>query len=426
MKQKVTILTGAGFTVTPEFGGPSTWQLTNKLRNLKISGYEIAGLNPGEYFYKRLCYHYTRNIKNDCDLSIVNFETIIHLLEEMYSHLTSYNKSNVKNNDLSLVRVSSKFKGVKPSFLILKEKIKKDLEELRTAQNIPHLSEIVRTIYRYFIDSVISELKALNSDELNTGLKGFDENFLNIHLPESKFVRRFYSLNYDTWLNKYLGIYDGFDSKGNFESDKVLTEFDADCHYNLHGSILWLNDINENKVSKLTTPVNYLNYNQNSEHGINREPLIATPIITGYNKLGRINYTPYLQFYYAFQNDILNSDMLIVIGYSFSDTHVNNILSLFKRKCVVVNYIKNWVDSEAEEKRRTLPGHSINYDNVAFDKWDDAAVETLESIFPHNGGFDPSETQISTGFIKSLNLKTRVWWRGIGNDFYNNWPSIIK
>lgn len=254
----------------------------------------------------------------------------------------------------------------------------------------------------------------------------FETEFLKIHLSESKYTRRFYTLNYDTWLNKYLGIYDGFDASGKFEPEKVMRDDTMDCHYNLHGSILWQNDLDRNKMKKLKKPVNYLSYTQSSDYGLNREPLIATPIITGYHKLERMKYNPYLQFYFALQNDILNSDLLILIGYSFSDTHINNILSMFKGKCVVVGYIKPWLDAEDKVMKVTPIGEQIDYDVVAFDKWDEDVTSILQAIEPSNGGFHPLESEIQKGWIKSKDGDTRFWWRGIGSEFYDNWTRIIS
>jgi hypothetical protein len=425
MKDKVTILTGAGFTVPPEFGGPSTKLLTDKLRTLKISNYDIDGKTPGEYFYRKLCHHYTRKNKTDCDLSIVNFETIIHLLEELYSHLTSYNKLE-KNKDISILKNIAKSKGVKPSFVILKDAIKKDLSALKITTKIEFLNQIIKNIYSHFINAIIGELTKFNSDSKNIGMRKFEKLFLDEYLPSSKFTRRIYTLNYDTWLNKYLGIYDGFDSTGKFEDEKVMKQYDIDCHYNLHGSIFWQNDLDRNKMIKLKNPVNYLGYTQSSTYGLNREPLIATPIITGYHKLERMKFNPYLQFYYSLQNDILNSKLLILVGYSFSDTHINNIISLFKGKCIVVGYIKNWIDTEEAERKRTPTGQPINYENVSFDRWDNDVTSILNSIEPPDGGFNNiKEKDIQNGWIKSLNGNTMVWWKGIGEDFYSNWRKII-
>lgn len=426
MKNKVTILTGAGFTVPAEFGGPSTKLLTDKLRSMKIKGYDIDGKTPGEYFYRKLCHHYTRKIKTDCDLSIVNFETIIHLLEELYTHLTSYNKPDIKGKKASFLKNIAKSKGVKPTFVILKDVINKDLSVLKTTTKIVSLNQIVKNIYSHFIAAIIDELKKFNSDSKNIGMRKFEKMFLDKYLPERKFTRRFYTLNYDTWLNKHLGIFDGFDSDGKFEDEKVMKQFDIDCHYNLHGSILWRNDLDRNKMKKLKNPVEYLTYTQSSTYGLNREPLIATPIITGYHKLERMKFNPYLQFYYSFQNDILNSNLLILVGYSFSDTHINNIISLFKGKCIVVSYIKNWIDAEEAERKKTPLGQPIDYENFSFDRSDDEVTSILQSIEPNDGGyFNINEKEIQKGWIKSQNGNTIVWWNGIGDNFYNKWTDII-
>lgn len=421
-KIRITILTGAGLTVSPVFSGISTLYLTNKLRNLVIPNYEIGAKNPGEYFYQKLCYHYTRKSKGSCDLAIVNFETIIHLLEELYSHLASYNQNDIKSKSDSYLIGLARYKGVKPSFLKLKDVIKIDLVSMKVATNTDHLSEIIRTIYTYFIQGIIDELKKFNSDSSNVGMNQFISCFIKPHLPNNKYIKRFYSLNYDTWLNKHLGIYDGFDLLGNFEENKVMIQDDFDCHYNLHGSILWQNDLDRNNMKKLPKPVNYLGYRQSSNYGINREPLIPTPIITGYNKLERMKYDPYLQYYYALQKDILNSDLLLIIGYSFTDTHVNNILSLNKGKCVVVGYISEWFDNE---KAAILPGQPLDYNNVLYDIFDEVG-EKINSVVPNNGGFELREKEISKGWISSKNGNTKIWWKGIGSEFYKEWPNIIS
>jgi len=60
---KITIITGAGFTITEEFAGISTESITNSIRELVIDNLKIDGLTPGEYFYRVLAKHYTVNPK---------------------------------------------------------------------------------------------------------------------------------------------------------------------------------------------------------------------------------------------------------------------------------------------------------------------------------------------------------------------------
>lgn len=427
MKSRIAILTGAGLTVSTDFAGVSTAGLTSKLRNLVVPDLDIAGMRPGEYFYRKLCLHYTGKRKNDCDLATVNFETIIHLLEEMYAYLSSYIKGDKE--------VRAKYKGVKPSFLRLQETISKDLYKVKFESKKVGLYQLIKTYHNYFINAIIQELEEFNQDAANNGMNSFKNDFIQKYFPEKEWIKRIYTLNYDTWMNSYMGYYDGFDNKGIFESEKVMQKDNFNCHYNLHGCIQWRNSLGANKMEKQQKIVNVLNYSKASDFGINREPLLATPIITGYHKLERMKYTPYLQFFYSLQKDILSSDILLIIGYSFTDTHINNLLSLYKGKAVIVDFISAW--NTAEFKMQELINNPVKLEklqkkygkidttDVQYDRFDDAVAEKLQNFEPFDEGFDPTEKQIAKGWINSKNKKTRVWWKGVGGEFYNNWENLI-
>ncbi|MBK9415301.1 MAG: SIR2 family protein [Bacteroidetes bacterium] len=416
MPKKITILTGAGFTVLPHFAGINTQNLTDGIRGINIPNCMIAGKTPGEYFYRKLCFHYTGKTKNDCDLSTVNFETIIHLLEELYTHLVSF-ISGRKN-------IIPDYKGVKPAFLKLHQSISTDLESTKIAMGKRFKYEIIIDIYRHFIDFIINQFKVYNLSKTNKGMNDFYKLFLRKYLKNASWYKRIYTLNYDSWLNSFKNYYDGFDSNGDFESAKVMNDSDFNCHYNLHGCVLWQNEIQKNNIKKKKHAVNFKSYVQSSAYGINREPLLATPIITGYHKLERMKYNPYLQFYFSFQRDLLDSDLLLIIGYSFTDTHVNNLLALYEGKTIVVNYLKVWDDAEKSVKNNLKPTQVFSYNNVTYDL-NDADVQKLYNLLePSNGGFDPKE-EIFPGWVESKNGKTRLWWRGIGNEFYNNWNALI-
>ena len=240
-KKKITILTGAGLTVSKEFANVSTGKITQKIRELQVPGLDIAGMKPGEYFYKKLCLHYTGKRKNDCDLATVNFETIIHLLEEMYAYLSSYIKGDKE--------VRAKYKGVKPSFLRLQETISKDLYKVKFESSKVGLYQLIRTYHNYFIDAIIQELKEFNRDDKNKGMSLFKTEFVEKYLPEQDWIKRVYTLNYDTWMNSYMSYYDGFNKDGMFESEKVLMDNEFNCHYNLHGCVQWRNILGINKMS---------------------------------------------------------------------------------------------------------------------------------------------------------------------------------
>jgi hypothetical protein len=265
----------------------------------------------------------------------------------------------------------------------------------------------------------------------------FKEDFIEKKLPENEWIKRVYTLNYDTWMNSYMGYYDGFNKEGIFESEKVLKENDFNCHYNLHGCIQWKNAVGINKVEKLKNIVDVFSYNNASDYGINREPLLSTPIITGYHKLERMKYNPYLQFFYSLQKDILDSDMLLIIGYSFTDTHINNLLALFKGNTVIVNYIGEWC--EAEKKINAISDNpkkvayqkrkygSFDPKEIPYKRYDKKVAEIFKNVQPLNDGFeDINESEIPRGWVTSKNGKAQYWWRGISEDFYNHWNEIIK
>jgi hypothetical protein len=400
-KQRVTILTGAGFTLSDEFGGPSTIKLTKKLRELEIKNFSIGKdqKTPGEYFYKILCDNYELSIDNG-DLSVINFETIIHLLEEIYSYQTSR-----KVKDTSSIHLF-RTKGIKPSFLVLKTEIEEDLSDLEKKAGTRNIAEAIKIIYYHFIDAIVDELRALNSDKNNKGMRNFLNSFLQRHFPETKFTRRIYTLNYDTWLNKYSHFSDGFNSSGHFQTKKVMEEFHEDCHYNLHGSILWKNSNHE--ITKVGLPFSHLRHDPYSNVGLNRELLISSPIITGYNKLERMKFKPYLQLYYSLQKDILDSDLLILIGYSFSDLHVNNIISLFEKKGVVVDKIGSWDNAASYD------------DSIGIKVKPIKAIKSSDWDFQHLVG-----KNIKDSWVKSKNGNIRFWWKGVDDDFYNAWKRII-
>lgn len=51
--------------------------------------------------------------------------------------------------------------------------------------------------------------------------------------------------------------------------------------------------------------------------------MIRSNIITGFNKPSRVLESPYFEFYSRFCQDCLEAERIIIIGYSFSDIHVN-------------------------------------------------------------------------------------------------------
>ena len=116
-------------------------------------------------------------------------------------------------------------------------------------------------------------------------------------------------------------------------TDTIIQELfkihDENCFYNLHGSFYFRDyyvdqyapsefvfDPNMPKVIKPEHNVKFLG-----------TPIIRSQIITGSQKLLKTLIQPISAFNYTFRNDCFSANELIVIGYSFSDVHINNVLA---------------------------------------------------------------------------------------------------
>lgn len=130
----------------------------------------------------------------------------------------------------------------------------------------------------------------------------------------------------------------------------------------MHGSIFLYNEFDLSKMKYLTK------YNPeapeykmalHSGSGNPNEPLLFSPIITGYTKTQRSFSTPFDLGFNAFTNDYNDCKAIITMGYSFSDPHINSILSNFtcwgKSKLINVTFTE-------EEFQKTPEGMIFDYE----------------------------------------------------------------
>jgi hypothetical protein len=169
-------------------------------------------------------------------------------------------------------------------------------------QNFTNLSDFSKAIIRK-LNNWVKPNDYAKADYYN--------GFLNFASEIGKSIKIF-SLNYDLCIERVIGadnIELGFNSKtkewhySNFEDiNKPL------CLYKLHGSIDW--------------------YKKNNKLLISHDPVDDPELIFGTdNKLKSID--PYLFYTYEFRKYSLDIDckLLVIIGYSFSDSYLNGIIS---------------------------------------------------------------------------------------------------
>ena len=104
-------------------------------------------------------------------------------------------------------------------------------------------------------------------------------------------------------------------------------------YFNLHGSI-YLSIAAPNslsyKVMQHAIP-QYLTNAYEQEGGSPNDIKLFSPIIAGYSKSQRLLSEPFNFGLGAFMNDCNLCDELVIVGYSFSDPHINSILKNYTK-----------------------------------------------------------------------------------------------
>jgi len=331
MRTRITALVGAGATF--DIDAPGTDKLTQIVRKKKL-----------DLFYSKsnLLVNVSKVLAAYYDPHTINFEHIIHVLEMLDTYKSGWeNPGNVKYKPPIVPFIKPRYSRF----------IKDDIS-LLTAKRV--LIEII-------------------AEEVNK----YDINFQSSNKYD--WYRDFWSdvkcnwdvttLNYDTTIEKSLidRFEDGFEDTGDnyfrFNPLKLKNPAKSTIAH-LHGCINFgyprqivnqyayedthedLYKLNTYKEALITWPGRSTNRSQASE-----ETLIG-PIITGLRKVEKLNTYPYSYYQNNFQNCILNNSSLLVVGYSFGDLYLNQIMERInrvhganKRIIIITYYGKNyWTD----------------------------------------------------------------------------------
>jgi|TARA_R100000789_G_C2911310_1_gene123407 hypothetical protein len=79
---------------------------------------------------------------------------------------------------------------------------------------------------------------------------------------------------------------------------------------------------------------------------------------------------PIREFFHAFEKDLIDADKILIIGYSFSDDHINNIIDTSlehneKVEIDIIDYNKNGdnkiLSKKVSEKLNNIDRHKTHY-----------------------------------------------------------------
>ncbi len=211
---------------------------------------------------------------------------------------------------------------------------------------------------RAIIETIYSEASAACNNS-NIDLNPLNNFFSYL---QRQYIPRIYTTNYDNFIGQATQekYFTGFTlENGNHKLFNARTFFEAwdkACLYHLHGSIHMA------YPSTPHTEIGELAWYSNTNDALCRSSIWAsgisrmdgtqferTPIITGMEKLGRLQQNPYAFYYSQLPQDIMEADIIFIIGSGLGDLHINKWLREVRLKTpktllILVGY---WNDDES-------------------------------------------------------------------------------
>lgn len=187
----------------------------------------------------------------------------------------------------------------------------------------------LKDAYQSSINIIIAKIDAYSNDRSEAV-----DNLLFNYLNDNCCSTKVYTLNYDRIIpliyeSKEIAYIDGTNGHGAFKCS--IEEFvnHKNSYFNLHGSIYlkqnpWmLYDVSQDQN------VQYLTTMREQEGGNPHNKTYFSPIISGYSKTQRLLSQPFSYGMACFAQDLQECSRIDIIGYSFSDPHINSMLKSF-------------------------------------------------------------------------------------------------
>jgi hypothetical protein len=290
MKGRVVYLLGAGAMI--DFDGPKTSELTDICADV---------------FKKHNCKGILSSLDATYGKGNYNFETIIASIEYLLDWAVAHERRgyiSVDNTNVIVSIMCSKYQSFNGNQLL--------------------------DIYKELINCIIERVSKY---DYNYSHKS-EHDVLTCYFKSEfkKNTNKIYSLNYDRLIPNLIGykIYDGTIKSSDFFSyDLKMFKNSKQSYFNLHGSIYLKREIDpmvlSYRVRQCGIPQG-LTDAFDQEGGSPNDRKIFSPIIAGYSKSQRMLGEPFNLGLGAFMEDCNLCDELIIVGYSFSDPHINSII----------------------------------------------------------------------------------------------------
>lgn len=366
---RVTMIMGAGAVLDMNFPGnivtPTTKKITEEVlkpyRDIFNDSREITVVND---IYDELIKKFPvdPNIWWEDDLKPnVNFEILFHVIEQLLSYESVWSGNN-KNP--YIYPYFAPF--TKQNFVFDRN----DLSAVRS-EYVLRIMRIVNDYNEYFWN--------------DKGKEYWYRDFF-----ESDFKWDVFNFNYDTTVEQSLGVFeDGFEqipgrADAIFRPKKLMENKDKLSTINhIHGCINYYykdhsnDDIFETDIHDLykypcfdEVEDRMIGRGQSNPVSQNNEEYIAGPIITGLRKTEKLICMPYDFYHGNLHKAIVGSNSMVIVGYSFGDLYVNNLIkrmhAIWRRKERIV-LIDKWSSenmeyrTDLEKYLQILPGGELEF-----------------------------------------------------------------
>ncbi|HLW31820.1 MAG TPA: SIR2 family protein [Flavobacteriaceae bacterium] len=353
-KKRIILLLGAGAAI--QWGGPKTNKLTEMICQ---NGFKNAS---GKYVTQEIFDHL--NHKCSIPKEKINFETVLNVIEDFIDYW-SFEKGGNINGLAFFVKNESGLWHDFMHYTTIDESSKRYSLEIPGASDFVNVSlkdiSISISPQKVYFQALFGQLLDAIANEIfeYSAPHSLDQEHIaiNVKLTEKylksleKNLLRVYTLNYDRVVqqifnNANIQFFEGTNGEFRPEIEKLNFGFshfntfnftkhrNYNCIYHLHGSAYWevlSEDANGlpyysfvlSSHSKFPSEQGYNTAEIEVENG--RRTQISN-IITGYRKTIRTGLSPFRQMIAAFDRDCIDGDKLVIVGYSFGDGHINDIL----------------------------------------------------------------------------------------------------
>lgn len=430
--KKVVILSGVG-AVFP-WGATSTKGITDKIRQDQDFT-TMTGMPIGEYLFSLLSTIYI-------DEENINFETIIDLLEVLYDYYYGQHRGRRTHFKSNLTAIFKVIEDVEKNILDFDSIYKKEerpgitwyFSRIKRIPFLPTPSHLyLRRVYEHFINIIVEEVEKYVQKSNLDSRADLNKNF-SLFLKFFKRCKlRLYTTNYDQIPSELAGLelYNGFDkvprsTAYSMNIRKIMSDTYRYSLFNLHGCVNYrYSPIHANDGELLGlgwefTPgrINKLDPGTTEVRDQTQRALMHSHIVTGLYKASRIIIEPQYSFYQKFCLDCLSADLIITIGYSYNDFHINQAIKnghkIRNPKIRDINYFKDWFEHGPFRGDGDWRGHESKL------------VSIYEKEFENGSSF-----RANGDWVKPKFGDLRIYWKGfdkflLEKKWLNIWRTSLK